>query len=457
VLFVALLLASDMYLPPSQTGGSEFQFDPASPALRAAATHVPRADELLDARALADDVQFLRRGLRKLYVGYAELLQVPDFDVEGYFDEQIARLRSGPARVTFRDSVGEIYRTLRRHINDRHLQLAGMDPDPQLEYVEYQTPVDGPPPRLERCSAAQAAVSTVRLAKVAPRGQTVTVSAHPQGDTLELGCDGFHGTLHRRSPTAREAGGGGLPAYEWRRAGDVAVIRIRRLHGTPAERTQLEQLAADYPRHRSAKAIVFDLRGNEGGDDGYVYAWLKQAKRGPWDAHWWEVYPVGSHHGWRRWNQLVWESIGQGRVDDPAAVADREKARATWPRRPSDLFVHFEPGQIEEHGAHPYTGRIFVLVDRNCGSSGESSAWMLHHALGGLLVGERTAGYKEYGNQRPFILPRTGVAWYFATKRNYFTEPMESLGVPVDFYLSPEDLARPAEELLPMLRALPVR
>jgi hypothetical protein len=456
VLFIALLVAagSDMYLPPAQTGGTEFQLNPASAALRAAAKARPRPDELLDARALADDLVFLRRGLRQLYIGYPELLQVPDFDVEAFFDEQIASLRRGPARVSFQDSVGKVYRTLRAHINDRHLQLQGTDPDPHWEYVEYQAPVEGPPPHLEGCTAPGAAMSTVRVAPVAPKGQLLTLSAHDQGDTLELVCGDLHRTLRRRRQAPGEAQRD-KPAYEWRRAGDAAIVRIRRLNGTPAERAQLTELAADYPKQRSAKVVVFDLRGNEGGEDGHVYRWLQQAKRGPWDAHWWSIYPVGAHHGWLRWNHLVWQSIQQGRVDDPDAVAEREKARATWPHRASDLFVRFEPGQPDEHGTDPYRGRVFVLVDRACGSAGESSAWILHHALGAQLVGERSAGYMEYGNQRPLILPRTGIAWYFSTKRNHFPEPMEALGVPVDVYLAPEQLESPVEELLPTLRALP--
>src|SRR5687768_9638263 len=82
--------ASDMYLPAAQTGGGEFLFNPASASLRQALKRpAPRPGDLLDAAALADDLQFLRRGLRKQYAGYAELLQVPDFDVEALFDERI--------------------------------------------------------------------------------------------------------------------------------------------------------------------------------------------------------------------------------------------------------------------------------------------------------------------------------------------------------------------------------
>src|SRR4051812_20187017 len=105
VFALAALLGAEspgMYLPPSETGGTEFQFNPASLDLRQAAKrHEPRPDDLLDARALAEDLVFLRRALRKQYIGYSELLQLPDFDVEALFDQHIAKLRAGPAKVKF--------------------------------------------------------------------------------------------------------------------------------------------------------------------------------------------------------------------------------------------------------------------------------------------------------------------------------------------------------------------
>jgi hypothetical protein len=39
---------------------------------------------------------------------------------------------------------------------------------------------------------------------------------------------------------------------------------------------------------------------------------------------------------------------------------------------------------------------------------------MLRQALGAVLVGERTAGFREYGNQRKLVLPRTHLVFFFA-------------------------------------------
>jgi hypothetical protein len=463
-LVTLLLLAAepdgDMYLPPSETGGGEYLFNPASKALRRAATApAPKPDDLLDARALADDLVFFRRALRKQYVGYPELLQVPDFDVEALFDETIARLRRGPARVSFRDSALALFRALKAQINDRHFGLFGADPDPREQYREYQAPLTGQPPALDGCSAEGLQASTVRVSPVVlPGGGTgrlLTASARPAGDSLDLGCGQNRQPLRLRPEAPREPRQDELPVYEWRRAGDVGIIRIRRFQGTPEQQALLRQLAADYPKHRRMRTLVFDLRGNGGGDDGYMFAWIQQARRGIWDAGGWSVYPKGSHKPWLRWNNEVLAAIREGRVDDPAAVASREKLRSEWPRRPSDLFVRFVESRVDSPGKSPYPGRIHVLVDGRCGSSGESAAWMLRQALGALVVGERTAGYLEYGNQRNLILPRTHLVFFFSTKRNHFTTPVEAVGLPVDVYLPPALIGAPVEQLIPLLRPLP--
>ena len=53
---------------------------------------------------------------------------------------------------------------------------------------------------------------------------------------------------------------------------------------------------------------------------------------------------------------------------------------------------------------------------------------------------------------RPFVLPRTLIRMYFATKRNYFAVPVEAVGTPVDVYLPPDLMAKPVEALIPLLK-----
>jgi hypothetical protein len=50
---------------------------------------------------------------------------------------------------------------------------------------------------------------------------------------------------------------------------------------------------------------------------------------------------------------------------------------------------------------------------------------------------------------RTVVLPRTGIRFNVPTKRNWFDEPAEVVGYPVDLYL--EDNAIPVQDLIPLL------
>ena len=464
ILLLLFLFAStaradgdDIYLPSAETGGNAFVLNPQSQRLRALIKRKPpEPDDLLDARALADDLVFLRQSLRKEYAGYAQLLQTPGFDVEALFDERIDQLRHGPEKISYEKGLISLFLALRERIVDLHLSLPGtsklLSSNPRLTFAEYQLALDGEAAELERCSG-DANFSTLRQILQSTHDVTrpiLTVSAHPSKDTLQLRCGQRELTLHRRESHPAEVDDK-RPIYEWHRLGDVGVITIRRFSGGPAALAMLRQLAEDYPLHRQTRLLVFDLRGNGGGDDSYLRAWIDRAKRGPWRSYV-EVRTIGGALPWYKWNALVWQQIQTDCIDQERSIKEREAERAKWPRRPSEVTIGFDDGTTTSNARAPYSGRIVVLVDRATASSGESGAEMLQEALGAKLVGERTAGFREFGNQRVLVLPHTGVSWKFATKRNYYRTPVEGVGLPVDYYLSPEEQELSVEALLPTLR-----
>jgi hypothetical protein len=210
----------------------------------------------------------------------------------------------------------------------------------------------------------------------------------------------------------------------------------------------LEQLARDYPEHARFPHIVFDLRGNGGGNDGYVYDWISRAKAGTWFSGA-DTRVVGAIAPCDLWNPLVMMQILDGTVDTLKARAVRTKLAAERGENPGQIRYVFRNGLIADHAEQPYKGRIDVLVDRRAASSGESSAWVLQSALGAHLYGERTSGLFEYGDVRVFILPRTGIRYSFPTKRNWYETPLESVGVPVDAYLT--NVSASAEQLMTLL------
>ena len=144
--------------------------------------------------------------------------------------------------------------------------------------------------------------------------------------------------------------------------------------------------------------------------------------------------------------------IREGTVDTTAARKEREHLRATWsgppPAHPSRLGLGLQQGRA----TRPYAGRVFVLLNRNAGSSGELAALDLQRALGAVLIGERSAGTMQYGEVRRFVLPRTGLVCQAPTRRFFFDAAVEGVGVPVDVYL--EHNERDVTDLLPSLDRL---
>jgi hypothetical protein len=248
-------------------------------------------------------------------------------------------------------------------------------------------------------------------------------------------------------PTAEQA----EPPYRWHAEGDTAVIRISRLGGSTADQENLEQLVRDYPKHARFPHLIFDFRGNGGGNDGYVYRWIAEAKKGLWFSGA-DTRIIGDLFPCADWNRVVRMQLLDGTVDGPAAKAVRAALRAQWPGHPPDQREIFRDGLVDDQAQAPYTGTIQVLVDRRSGSSGESAPWVLQHALGATVIGERTAGYSAFGDVVTVVLPRTGVPFNVPTKRNWFNTPMEAVGIPNDVYLA--DPEAPVEALLPRLAAL---
>jgi hypothetical protein len=454
-----------VYLPADRAASFTSCLDPDSPALRAIVKRARwKETEGVPAVALADDVRDLHAAMKKRYAGYAELAEHPTFDPDLYFAEWETLVRAQHETVTFEDGILRPLIGIRQVHPDNHLAPWGfggrLTRRPELAVSEYQvhrTFTDG---ALAACvfGDAKPMPGTLRVAReLGAHGlaDIATFTSAGTADAIVASCGGGDVRFDRRVSTATGAKETD-PVYEWRAAGDAAVIVVRRLWGPPEAEAKLRQLAADYDAQRAKKTIVFDFRGNGGGDDGYVSAWIEKAVRGTWKTPYVEVKVTGAELPCGDWNALVTDQISYDRVDLPDAKAERD---AFWPKALAALktatVVAADISDVTTNAAHPYAGRVFVLVDHASGSSGESGPDMLRSALGATIVGERTGGYLEYGNIRPWVMPRTGIVWGMASKRNYYPGPREAVGLPVPIYLPPDLLEKPVEELLPLLEALP--
>jgi hypothetical protein len=453
-----------LYLPPDRAGSFSSCLDPDSPALRAIVKRDPwKPTDPIPTAALADDVRDLQEAMKKRYAGYPEMMQHPTWDPDLYFREWETQLAAHDS-VTFEDGVIRPLIGIRRVHRDNHLAPWGwggnLARNIELAVSEYQVRRAFTKEALAACVLLdpRPLPGTLRTAREVEKNGVYDVTTFTAVGTTEAviaSCGGKDVRFDRRMSAATRPKDTDA-AYEWRAVGDAAVVTVRRLYGSPADETKLRQMAVDYDAYRAKKTIVFDFRGNGGGDDGYVFAWIEKAVRGTWKAPYVEVKVSGAALPCGDWNGMVTQQIEYDRVDAPDAKADRAGffQKALDELRASPVQVA-DASDITTRAEHPYAGRVFVLVDRLSGSSGESGPDMLRAALGATIVGERTAGFMEYGNVRPWIMPRTGIAWGMATKRNYYDGPRETVGLPVPVYLAPELLEKPVDDLLPLLESLP--
>jgi peptidase S41-like protein len=444
-----------LYLSPAATHGGKWCFNPNSPKLRILTAPPAHPNDPVDAAALAADLKDLREFLRTQYPGYGELAQAPGFDVDDFFRRWRESL-AGRKQVPFGEAIVQPLQKLRDVVIDQHLQTSFPEVELKrgtlLDTHEFQVLFDGVSPDVSKCSvigAQRVYEATLRASQQisqSSKKNLITVSAVANGP-VRLKCADREFTLNERpaTPMPKEPD---QTFYTWSSVGDTAVIRIKRLFGTTKDLENLAHIPRDYPQHSKFKRIIFDLRGNGGGDDSYVYYWISEAKNGTWSSGA-ETKLIGDLWPCDDWNIAIYRLVKDGTIGTAPALAELAKIKAKWPERLPDLREQFNDGLINDKSEHPYQGRIYALIDRRSASSGESSAFVLRQALGAVILGERSAGYLTFGNQRPIILPRSGVRIMVPTKRNWFDTPMETVGVPVDFYL--ENTATPISELLPIL------
>lgn len=447
------------YLPPAAARGCHYCFDPESRLLRAALLPHPRLDSLPTGPLLAD-LAFFHQLLRRQYAGYPDWLQQRRGDPDAFFARWMDTVRAAGDSIAFRAGVVEPLAALRQVILDQHLLIRGagpaLDGDPRLVCREYQAVVpDGASlPDIESVAAIPGArPETLRTAPFlyadGRMATVLTLSASGNAPMLTLHQDGRDIQLRPRpQPPLPGNEPPAVQAYDWKIVGDATVIILRNFATSTLARRHLNHLAGDYPEHACRPTMLFDLRNNPGGSLEYVRAWIAQARQGQWQSHP-QLQIVGAVWPCDPWNLAVERQIGEGTIATPEGWAERTRLRLAWseppPAHPSRLNLGLQRGRTTSS----YAGRVFVLLNRHTGSSGELAALDLKRALGAVLVGERSAGAMQYGEVRRFVLPQTGLVCQVPTKRFYFDEAVESVGLPVDAYL--ERIDQDADALLPHL------
>lgn len=201
----------------------------------------------------------------------------------------------------------------------------------------------------------------------------------------------------------------------------IPVFDIKKFYyDNEEEKEQLEEFAASGVQYKDSPCLIFDLRGNGGGCDVYL-----------------------------------WDFLCAMTGEEPDVPMD-------FLQKNSDTFLEYlkqEFGEMEpegEEGILPEveeeksegnivkTGqKIYVLVDRFVCSSGESAISYLKTLDGTILVGENSGGCYFCGNCMDIYLPNSGICVYYGTgrilyegKRNIDEEGGFAPDIPGDFSVS---------------------
>jgi hypothetical protein len=168
---------------------------------------------------------------------------------------------------------------------------------------------------------------------------------------------------------------------------------------------------------RSEPAVVLDLRGNLGGSDKVANDWC--ARFSPQMYR----YPGNAMYG--------------GGGFSTAFVG------GSFP---------LEADEAENEPAAPYAGRLFVLVDRNVASSGETFTAKAMQIPNAVLLGENTRGCVTHGNaDKRQALPHSRIEVRFGwTRYNYvYVRPIrEGVGFFPEYWLDDEDAYEAIRRLL---------
>lgn len=178
------------------------------------------------------------------------------------------------------------------------------------------------------------------------------------------------------------------------------AIKYAKLHGidvidckkfwydTEDERKQLEEFAASGAKYKNKEPLIIDLRDCTGGSEIYIWDFIKGL---------FDVEPGFSCKFRQKYSQIF-----------------REHVRMSAP----EFQMEYE-GEIEEYEQDvPITEtskKIYVLINENTCSAGESTIAYLKSFSSTILVGTHSGGCHVSGNCIQIYLPHSHIPAYFGT------------------------------------------
>lgn len=191
-------------------------------------------------------------------------------------------------------------------------------------------------------------------------------------------------------------------------AEQLPILRNYILTGDPEK---LDAFAATGASYLKVPQLVVDIRGNLGGNDSYAYTWLKNYSF---------ITPESKRMFANKQSNLHYAFLEQQDTD----------STGSW-----------ELAGIMNEVLWRKDKYLFVLIDNNTASSGETFARLLSLGNHAILVGCNTMGCSTFANNASYYLPNSGIVLYFGTSLcfNDTFENTEGIGIFPDLWVNPKD------------------
>lgn len=219
-----------------------------------------------------------------------------------------------------------------------------------------------------------------------------------------------------------------------------AWVRFGNFRNETALKALEEELLAKQSVLRSAPYVVFDLRGNAGGNS----TWGARFASILWGAEAVEARRLAqqssdpAHHGkyWRR-SKAAGTKMRAAADGYAAEGPDFAEVAQFWRELGNEILAASEDGLHQDECCRPrprpsvipqstYRGKVFVLTDAGCFSSGVV-VMNTFKRMGAIQVGESSGQNEVYGESvGPFNLP-SGLGWY-RIPVSIIRQPRSSLG-----------------------------
>ena len=222
-------------------------------------------------------------------------------------------------------------------------------------------------------------------------------------DTVTLRCGDkvAKETVHWVLQTAYADTPSDAPNIRFLEENNIVYTAIRNSNGRYDDlMTEFEEtgLAA-----KGAELVILDIRSHGGGGDGYARNWIKN-----FTGHEMELKQVFS--------------VRRSKLDDEYNGA------------PEFVYSVFDGAFIENDVP------VIVLVDDNCGSSGESMLLGAKTINNVLVIGSNSGGYQVCGNRMSFSLPNSGIGFSFGASLQFGNSitNVDGVGHMPDVWCNPE-------------------